>query len=229
MIKSLCNFAFQSTFIFAKMETNSQPYNDLLEIRRMMERSSKFLSLSGLSGIFAGCCALAGAAYVYWGILADPLSKFNTYSLGENQPELIDVRTNILITAILVLVVALGGALYFSVRKAQKNKLKFWNKTTRQMMLHLFIPLVAGGLFSLMLFWQYNIQLMASATLVFYGLALVNAGKFTFGEIHYLGLSEIVLGLFAGIFINYGLLFWTIGFGVLHIVYGMFMYLKYER
>lgn len=211
------------------METNSQPQNDLLAIRQMMERSSKFLSLSGLSGIFAGCCALAGAAYVYWGILKAEGFKNVEYLQNSELLEYDNIRISLLITAVVILLVALGGALYFSMRKAQKNKSKFWNKTTRQLTLHLFIPLVAGGLFSLMLFWQYNIQLMASATLVFYGLALVNAGKFTFGEIHYLGLSEIVLGLFAGIFINYGLLFWTIGFGVLHIVYGLFMYLKYER
>lgn len=211
------------------METNSQPYNDLLTIRKMMERSSKFLSLSGLSGIFAGCCALAGAAYVYWGILVEGSFKYDEYLQSINQMETSDLRAKLLITAILVLVVALGGALYFSVRKAQKNKLKFWNKTTKQLLIHLFIPLIAGGLFSLILFWQTNFQFMASSTLLFYGLALVNAGKFTFGEIHYLGMSEILLGLLSAIFLNYGLLFWTIGFGVLHIVYGILMYMKYEQ
>jgi hypothetical protein len=65
--------------------------------------------------------------------------------------------------------------------------------------------------------------------LIFYGLSLVNAGKFTFSEIHYLGLTEIVLGILAGIFINHGLLFWTLGFGLMHIVYGTVMYYRHER
>ncbi|MGE5429024.1 MAG: hypothetical protein ACM3O8_14110, partial [Methylococcaceae bacterium] len=67
------------------------------------------------------------------------------------------------------------------------------------------------------------------AMLIFYGLALVNAGKFTLSEVHYLGITEIVLGLMAAVFINWGLLFWALGFGVMHIVYGMMMYYKYER
>ena len=96
------------------------------------------------------------------------------------------------------------------------------------MLIHLFIPLLAGGIFSLLLIWHNNITLVASTTLIFYGLALVNAGKFTFGEIHYLGLSEIVLGLLAGFFLNYGLLFWALGFGLLHIVYGWVIYKKYQ-
>ena len=38
-----------------------QPLEELQHIKRMMERSSRFISLSGLSGIAAGICAIAGA------------------------------------------------------------------------------------------------------------------------------------------------------------------------
>ena len=131
--------------------------------------------------------------------------------------------------AILVLFFALGGALYFSIRKAKKNNQKIWNKTSKQLILQLFIPLLTGGIFSLILIWHHNIQLVASTTLIFYGLALVNAGKYTLNEIHYLGICEIILGLLSGVFLNYGILFWSLGFGVLHIVYGYVMYMKYER
>jgi hypothetical protein len=72
-------------------------------------------------------------------------------------------------------------------------------------------------------------ELVASVMLIFYGLSMVNAGKFTFGEIHWLGLTEIALGILAGVFINFGLLLWTIGFGLMHIVYGTVMYYRYER
>jgi len=119
--------------------------------------------------------------------------------------------------------------LYFSCRKAKRNHLKLWNHTTKRLLVHLFIPLIAGGFFTLILIFRSDIKLVASAMLTFYGLALLNAGKYTFGEIHYLGILEIVLGLFAGIFTNFGLVFWTIGFGILHIVYGLIMYFRYER
>lgn len=198
-------------------------------IRQMMERSSKFLSLSGLSGVFAGCTALAGAAFVYWGILKEGNLNYIEYLNSLDQAATGEIRIQLLQVAIAILIVALSGAFYFSARKAKKTGQKFWSKTSRQLIIHLFIPLIAGGLFSLILFLQNNIQLLAPITLIFYGLALVNAGKFTFGEIHYLGLSEIVLGLIAGVFINHGLLFWTLGFGVLHIAYGLAVYLKYER
>lgn len=200
-----------------------------MAIRNMMERSSKYLSLSGLSGVFAGCCALAGAAVAYFIILDAGNIKFSNYPIDQNIDATFSINKGLFITALLVLIAAFSGAVFFSYRKAKRNKLQFWNKTTKQLLTHLFIPLVTGGLFSLLLIFQNSIHLVAATTLIFYGLALVNAGKYTFGEIHYLGLSEIVLGLLAGLFFHYGLLFWTIGFGVLHIVYGLAMYRKYER
>ena len=211
------------------MEANYKPQEDLMAIRNMMERSSKYLSLSGLSGIFAGCCAIVGAAFAYFFLLDAGSIRYDEYMRSLGKASTFSIRLSLFVTAIVVLIVAFSGAIYFSFRKAKKNHLQFWSKTTKQLLIHLFIPLVAGGLFSLILIFQNNIHLVAATTLIFYGLALVNAGKYTFGEIHYLGLSEIVLGLLAGLFINFGILFWTLGFGVLHIVYGFVMYQKYER
>jgi len=211
------------------MESNYKPQEDLMAIRNMMERSSKYLSLSDLSGVFAGCCAIAGVAIAYFFILNAGSIKYDEYMQSLGYTSTLSIRISLLITALMVLIAAFGGAVFFSIRKAKRKNLQFWNKTTKQLLTHLFIPLIAGGLFSLILVYQDNIHLLASATLIFYGLALVNAGKFTFGEIHYLGLSEIALGLLAGLFMNFGMLFWTIGFGVLHIVYGFVMYLKYDK
>ncbi len=211
------------------METKNKPLDDILAIRNMMERSSKFLSLSGLSGVFAGCCAIVGAAVAYFGILKAGSIKYNEYTRSLSEVSTREIRLELMGLALVVLALALGGALYFSVRKAQKSKQNFWNKASKQLLIQLFIPLFTGGMFSLLLIWHNNIDLVASTTLIFYGLALVNAGKFTFGEVHYLGLSEIVLGLLAGVFLHFGMVFWILGFGVLHIVYGLVMYRKYER
>ena len=211
------------------MKAKIHAQDDLQLIRQMMERSSKFLSLSGLSGIFAGCTALAGVAYINWGILKVQGMSYPVYLQNLDAPAGESVKLQLFAAVVVVLMVALAGAIYFSIRKVKRSGQKPGSKATKQLIIHLAIPLVTGGIFSLILFQQNQIQLVAASTLIFYGLALVNAGKFTFGEIHYLGLSEIVLGLLAALFLNYGLFFWALGFGVIHIGYGIALYRKYER
>jgi len=210
-------------------QQNIDPKEDLLAIRNMMERSSKFLSLSGLSGIVAGICALVGAAVAYFLILDSGQVQYDEYLRGLGNTSTSSVRWLLAIDAFAVLIVASLGAFYFSLLKSKKANQPLWTNSTRRLLGHLLIPLVTGGLFAIILVTRNNIQLVASVTLIFYGLSLVNAGKFTLGEIHYLGLTEIVLGILAGIFVNHGLLFWAIGFGVMHIVYGIVMYYRYER
>lgn len=211
------------------MKTNlKNPNEDLQAIREIMERSSKFLSLSGLAGVFAGICALAGAAAAWFFILDSGIVSFSDYV--QNQAETAAGTGLYLATdALLVLAFAILGAVYFSFRKAKKASLKFWNNSTRRLLFHLMLPLVSGGIIILILIFRNKIDLVVPFMLVFYGLALVNAGKFTFGEIHYLGLTQIALGILAVIFIEHSLIFWTIGFGVMHIVYGTVMYYRHER
>ena len=199
------------------------PNEDLHTIREIMERSSKFLSLSGLAGIFAGACALIGAAIAWFFILDSEIIQYNEYKQNS------DIGFYLALDAVLVLVFALLGAVYFSYRKASKAGQKLWTKSTQRLLIHLMIPLVSGGIFSLILIYRNNLELVIPVMLIFYGLSLVNAGKFTFGEIHNLGLTQIVFGILALIFTNQGLLFWTLGFGLMHIVYGMVMYYRHER
>lgn len=207
----------------------SNPKEDLQAIREIMERSSKFLSLSGLSGIFAGLCALIGAAFAWFVILGSGSLFYDEYLCSVGASPFNQVTISLTIDAIIVLGTAILGAFYFSCRKARKSGQKLWTSSTRRLLWHLSIPLVAGGVFVMILIFRNSVDLVASATLVFYGLALVNAGKFTLGEIHYLGLTEILLGILAGIFVSHGLLFWTLGFGLMHIVYGTVMYYRHER
>ncbi len=212
------------------MKTNTtNPNADLQTIREIMERSSKFLSLSGLSGIFAGACALIGAAVAWFYIFDSGKVRFDEFMPNASGSIIANSWWYLALDAILILVFAVLGAIYFSYRKAKEAGQRLWTNSTRRLLVHLMIPLLSGGIFTLILLFRNNLDLVASVMLIFYGLSLVNAGKFTLGEIHYLGLTEIVIGILAGVFINYGLLFWTFGFGVVHILYGTVMYYRYER
>lgn len=193
----------------------------LTDIRSMMERSSRCISLSGLSGVFAGIFALIGA---YLGG-----SKLNSFSNGYRGEDLEGLTIYFVEIALAVLISSLLVGTLLTIRNSKRKGLKVWDSSAKRLLINLAIPLGAGGLFCLVLLYHGILILVAPATLIFYGLALINASKYTFNDIRYLGLCEIVLGLLASYYIGYGLLFWAVGFGVLHIVYGAVMYFKYER
>ncbi len=198
--------------------------DDLLQIRSIMERSTKYLSLSALSSILAGAYALVGSYVAYRIIYSSDTIIY--HSLGKG---LITEETKpLLLVAICVFVLALGSAIWLSYRKAKRAGQNLWGRAAIRLIINFSIPLLAGGVFVLVLYLRGFYSLLAASTLLFYGLALLNAGNFTFSDIRKLGILEIVLGLLAAIFPGKGLLFWALGFGVLHIVYGIIMYRKYE-
>ena len=221
-------FVAQSTL---HMKTND-PHFELAQIRGLMDRSTRFLSLSGLSGVVAGGLALAGAFFAHrymdehLAVREDPLTYGKGLSTGVNYVSHMVVLGSI---AISVLVVALLGAFWFTWRRSKKVGQGMWDPSAKRLAVNLFIPLAAGGIFCLALFYYGLPGLVPSATLVFYGLALLNASKYTLDEVRWLGLSELLLGLIAAFWIGAGLMFWALGFGVLHIFYGALMYHRNER
>ena len=200
------------------------------DIKNLMERSSRFLSLSGLSGVAAGLSALIGAAVAFFYLNYD-IRYFNIEQYFADKLYSGDTNSLIflLLDGFLVLFVALSSAAFFTIRKTKKSGEKLWNSASKRLLIQLFIPLITGGIFCLLLIFHGIIFIVAPATLIFYGLALLNAGKYTLNEIQWLGIMEIILGLFSTLFIGYGLVFWSIGFGVLHIIYGITMYIRYDR
>lgn len=196
---------------------------DITAIRSMMERSSRFISLSGLSGVAAGSVALLGAIVAFFLFHRQDTEDYsfsNRIYTGERNIQL-------LLIALVILVLALSAGIYFTIRKNRRLGLKIWTKTTKNLLINLFIPLIAGGIFCLALLYHGQFQLLAPATLVFYGLALICASKYTYDELYYLGLLEVALGLIASFMADYGLVFWLIGFAILHILYGILMHRKY--
>ena len=208
------------------MKKEQDYIRDISEIRSMMERSSRFLSLSGLAGVMAGIYALVGAyiAYYFFHFNPDQIAYTTTQSnlLASDLPKVI-------ILAILVLLLAIGTAIFLSSQKARKRDEKVWNATSRRLIANMAVPLLAGGILILVLLAKGFIGLIAPLTLVFYGIALYNAGKFTYDDVKFLGMIQVGLGLIGSFFIAYALLLWAIGFGVVHIVYGIYMHLRYER
>jgi hypothetical protein len=205
------------------MEEKPNYEKDLASIRDIMERSSKFISLSGLSGIMAGLYAIIAAVYAFYNIYFEQLVRSNEYF--DSKPLLV---WRLVSVAFITLVASLVTGIYFSHKKAQRVGSTIWNATSRRMLVNLGIPLITGGLFALICLWHGYFGIVAPICLLFYGLALVNASQNMFDEIRYLGYCEIVLGILSAIFIGYGLFFWAFGFGVLHIIYGALMYRKYD-
>lgn len=213
------------------MNEKQRHLDQLAEIRSIMERSSRFISLSGLSGVGAGISALLGAAVVYWYLGLVPFANKKAYYVFAEHSHKWGMHylTFFIIVAAGVLLLALASGIFFTTRKARQKGLKLWDASSKRLLINMTIPLVAGGIFCLGLMYNNMFGLVAPATLVFYGLACLNASKYTLDDIRYLGIMEIILGLIALFCIGYGLEFWALGFGVLHIFYGLKMYYKYEQ
>ncbi|MEK6782359.1 MAG: hypothetical protein AABY93_11675 [Bacteroidota bacterium] len=206
------------------MEQHQAYQKDLESIRKLMERSVKFISLSGLSGILAGIYALIGAAIVYY-LVHYPISPFAYRIYSIQNPEVLMQLTGV---AAVVLASSLLTGFWLSARKAKRAGVKIWDATSKRLFINLSVPLITGGIFILILLSNDHFGIVAPVCLIFYGLALINASANLYEEVRYLGYSEIVLGLIAASLPGYGLLFWAMGFGLLHIIYGAVMYKRYD-
>lgn len=220
------NFAIQSTFIMSEKDY----LKDISEIKNIMNRSTRFISLSGLSGVLAGCYALIGA-FVAYKLLGETNYSFNynADALRNSNISLEGLKNILILIALAVAFLSVLSAYFLTKQKAKKNNEKIWDPASRQLITSFAIPMLTGGIFIFLLVQRGIYGIAAPAALIFYGLAIINASKYTLGQVKYLGLLEILLGLLALVFFGNGLLFWSLGFGVLHIIYGALMYFKMER
>ncbi|WP_214073388.1 hypothetical protein [Mucilaginibacter sp. dw_454] len=210
---------------------NKDIYDDISSIKTIMERSSKFISLSGLSGVLAGVYALIGAGIAYT-VLPPYNNVITDYQSAQtavfySYPKGLDLV--LFAIAIGVLLVSIGTGILLSAQKAKRNNQAVWNQSSRALLNAGLFPLVTGGCFAFILYIGHHYGAIAPTCLVFYGLALVSASQFTYGDVKWLGILEIILGLLALMQPGYGLYFWALGFGVLHVLYGAIMYFKYDR
>ncbi len=206
---------------------------DITEIKSMMENSSKFLSLSGLAGVGAGIIALISASTIYLKYNSTYIFRYGIDVSDNMQDYIIQERGSfvsfVVALGVITLILALTSGFYFTYRKAKRKGYPLSGRITRLMLINLMIPLISGGLFAIILMHHQLYFLVGSVTLIFYGLALVNASKYTLRDVRYLGLIQILLGLASSFIVGYNLVFWAIGFGFMHIFYGIIMYYKYDR
>ena len=199
--------------------SNEDYLKDISEIKNLMNKSSRFISLSGLTGILAGIYALIGAAVTYYFV--------TTYSYGTL---LLDgwVFKTIVFILFMVAFLSIVTGIYLTTKKAKKNGEKIWDTSSRRLIFNFLIPLVVGGLYILIILSQGRYGQTGGLMLIFYGLALINASKYSIGNIKYLGYCEVILGLLATLYPGYGFWLWVVGFGLLHIIYGTWMHFKYD-
>ncbi|WP_299128925.1 hypothetical protein [uncultured Winogradskyella sp.] len=193
---------------------------DISEIKNLINKSSRFMSLSGLSGVLAGIYALIGAAVAYY--IVDNSARGYL---------ILDGPVYKICFAILigVAIFSVGTGILLTTRKAKKNGEKVWDNSSKRLLFNFLIPLITGGIYILIKLNQGVYGNTAALMLIFYGLALVNASKYSLGDIRYLGYTEIILGLICAFLPAYGFWFWVVGFGIMHIIYGSIMHFKYDR
>ena len=219
-IENSFSFVFQSIGMDTLQEN---PLEQLQQIKSMMEKSSRFVSLSGWGGISAGLCALVGAYLAH-----SKMSKISSGSIYDNSfPNREALLLELITIGIGVFIAAFLLSLLFTYIQSKKQARPIWDATSRRLLFNTLLPILVGGIFILKLI-EFNCEeFIASGCLLFYGLGLVNGSKYTLGEIRYLGYSQIILGIVSLFFLHQGLLFWTLGFGIMHIVYGIAMWKKY--
>lgn len=193
---------------------------DISDIKNLMSRSSRFISLSGLSGIMAGIYALIGGAVAYWLVT----NSDREYLILDGY-----IFRLIMLDLFLIAFFSIVTAIYLTTKKAKKNGEKVWDTSSRRLILNFLIPLVAGGIYILIILNQQKYGQTGALMLIFYGLALINASKYTISNVRYLGITEIILGLICALFPGYGFWLWILGFGVMHIIYGSLIYVEEKK
>lgn len=206
------------------MNAQHEPLQELQHIKKMMERSTKFSSLSGFSGIAAGICALTGIWFAVQAIAA-----WRHGTAGNTPASREDLITRLMFIAIATFMAALICSFVFIYVRCRKLGISVFGMSARRVMTSVAIPLFLGSLFIFRLVTSEVYILIPPACLIFYGLALVNASKYTLPEVRYLGFTELFIGIINLWILGYGLIFWGLGFGLIHIIYGIIFWLKYEK
>jgi hypothetical protein len=212
------------------MKEINESIEAIRDIRDMMSRSSRFISLSGLSGVIIGLFAISGIIYTYLHFEITTLS-YQYYNITEKSDGtgINEAFRFFILVPSIILIFSLLVSVILTIRKTIKKGLPVWDLTTKRLILSMSLPVVTGGIFCVALAINHFYAMIAPATLIFYGIALISTAKLSLKELNYLGISECICGLAGAFFPDLGLIFWGLGFGLAHIVYGLLIYFRYEK
>ncbi len=160
------------------------PKEELASIRNMMEKSSKFSNLSGLSIFFTGLLTIIAASVIYFDIgfsYSDVEISYSQLINNEGSKENLDQKIRLLsLIASVILALSLLILYVTASKKTKREGIKLFNPTFKRTVRSLVVPLVSGGVFSFFLIYNQMYGLVAPATLIFYGLGLIAASSFLF-------------------------------------------------
>lgn len=203
---------------------NLKPEESLNHIREMMSKSGKFRSLSGYAVICAGILTIV------FSVAFCTLYDINPYNLNYDNLRLLPEEhySTALLFAMLLLGMSVVAGLIFTKISANKRSEKLSGPGGRNFIYNITIPMGFALIFCFLLFGTHP-DLVLPVSLILYGLTLFNAGKFTHGALRYLGISQMFLSLICLGLMQYHILIWTFGFGIVHIAFGLYMIIKPER
>ncbi|MFK8060597.1 MAG: hypothetical protein AB8B78_10950 [Polaribacter sp.] len=188
---------------------------DISEIKTLMSKSSKFISLSGLSGILAGVYSLLGAGYYFFGIKSED-----------------DFSSSIIPITVIVLIVFFATTIttvFFTSKRSKITGEKIWGDSTKNLIVSFSTTFYIGVICILILYFKEEYTYLLALLILFYGIAIINASRHTNVIIQPLGFIEVVIGLLCIIYPEFSLWFCILGFGIIHIIYGSIFYFKYDK
>lgn len=209
---------------------NKEALDTLNEIKDLMAKSSKFGSVSGGSVLIIGLLASIVAAGA-WLLLLPHIGaawlpeRYSGMLINSPQRTLIASAVAVGLLAVSMAVVSFG-----TYRKIVRRQGRFvFDQTVRRPLAHFCVPMAAGGALCLALLLQGHYGLTSSMMLVFYGLSLLNSSHYTLKPIAWLGYAELALGIADCYIVTHAILFWWLGFGLMHILLGVYILIKGNR
>jgi hypothetical protein len=185
---------------------HARAIDDLSFIRRTMERATAFTAVPGWGGVAMGCTGLAGAA--------------------------VAARTDTALAWVACWLTAAVAALLIGTWamavKARRAGTPVFSWSGRQFVLSFLPPLAVGALLTVVLAGNDLIQVLPGTWLLLYGSGVVTGGAFSVRVVPVMGMCFMLLGAVA-LFgpASWGNLLMGLGFGGLHLVFGLLIARRY--
>ncbi len=179
---------------------------NLRVIRQLMERSTKYSTFSGFSGILAGAASITGCLV--------------TRSLSQTDPAAF--RVAFLVTWSLVILFAIGADYLLTKRRAARVGKRVLSRLGKQMFLASAPGLGTGALLTLYFLRHNLLGDIYPVWMLCYGIAVCAVGLFSQREVSYLGAAFLLAGAATLLFCpTFGLPMMAVTFGAFHILYGI--------